>query len=362
METKINIAKLLKDCPKGMELDCTMFEGLEFDGIVDAYFPIRCRVKHPDGGYNVYNFTEYGCWHNADFAKCVIFPKGKTTWEGFIPPCKFKDGDIITDSLGTCIFKREGKFEGTVDYYCGISNDDTFNVKDCKNRPDGHYGFIVNYRLSTETEKQKLFDAIKANGYKWNTETKTLEKLPKFKVGDRVKTIYGDFQYDIKELTDTHYTLVEVEYKYEYTEPIIEDKNWELVPNKLVQPKFKVGDKVRYKNNHNVIFTITSIEEDAYAHGVAKVFWFDDQDKYELVPDKFDITTLIPFESKVLVRDRNNEKWKSNFWGFYNGNHAMNYPHECCGNSYRQCIPYNDDTKHLLGKTDDCEEFYKTWE
>ena len=32
---KINIAELLRDCPTGMELDCTLFEGLEFDGIVD---------------------------------------------------------------------------------------------------------------------------------------------------------------------------------------------------------------------------------------------------------------------------------------------------------------------------------------
>ena len=33
MENKLNISELLKDCPKGMELDCTLFEGLEFDGI-----------------------------------------------------------------------------------------------------------------------------------------------------------------------------------------------------------------------------------------------------------------------------------------------------------------------------------------
>lgn len=30
---KINIANLLKDCPKGMELDCTMYENVEFDYI-----------------------------------------------------------------------------------------------------------------------------------------------------------------------------------------------------------------------------------------------------------------------------------------------------------------------------------------
>ena len=37
-------------------------------------------------------------------------------------------------------------------------------------------------RLATEEEKQRLFDAIKERGYKWNAETKMLGKLikPKF--------------------------------------------------------------------------------------------------------------------------------------------------------------------------------------
>ena len=42
-------------------------------------------------------------------------------------------------------------------------------------------------------EKQKLFDIIKENGYKWNPETKTLEKMiiPKFKVGDKIQYSKG---------------------------------------------------------------------------------------------------------------------------------------------------------------------------
>ena len=98
MEKKINLVEILRDCPNGMELDCTVFEGLEFDSIADnEYLPICCRIKNPDGGYNIYNFTKYGCWLDADFARCVIFPKGKTTWEGFVPPCipnKFDINDL----------------------------------------------------------------------------------------------------------------------------------------------------------------------------------------------------------------------------------------------------------------------------
>ena len=290
---KINVAELLKDCPQGMELDCTLFEGLEFDDIVDnEYLPIRCRVKNPDGGYNVYNFTKYGCWLDTTFAKCVIFPKGKTTWEGFIPPCKFKDGDIVISDMGdihllrtkdsSCCAYRKGKrilpeFDSTL----------TTNVT------------IV--RLATEEEKQELFNAIKANGYKWNPETKTLEKLPKFKVGDRIKH---------KEKTRWVCTIARVEDRY-------------------------------YVDGHPMCFTLP----------------FGKQDDYELVPNKFDITTLKPFESRVLVRDYDHQCWKVSFFGYFD---KFMGKFDTVRGVYIQCIPY-EGNEHLLGTTNDCDDFYKTW-
>ena len=91
MKDKINIAELLKDCPKGMELDCTIFEGVVFHDVVDRHYPIRVRRKQ--GG--LINLNAYGCMDDKIDSKCVIFPKGKTTWEGFQRP--FKAGDIIQD-------------------------------------------------------------------------------------------------------------------------------------------------------------------------------------------------------------------------------------------------------------------------
>jgi hypothetical protein len=95
---------------------------------------------------------------------------------------KFKDGDIISDSLDICIFKREGNISGTVDFYCGRDYIGNLVIKD-SNKPDSHFGNIVDYKLATEEEKQKLFDAIGVNGLKWNAETKTLEKstIPMYK-------------------------------------------------------------------------------------------------------------------------------------------------------------------------------------
>ena len=175
---KINVAELLSNCPSGMELDCSMFEGIEFDSIIDNdYLPIRCRIKNPDGGYNVYHFTKYGYWNSDCNSKCVIFPKGKTSWEGFVPPGQFKDGDVVISSLGHIhILKNPSTSYIFVNFVHNSNGSLCKSLTTCVN--------VI--RLATEEEKEKLFEVIKDNGYKWNEETKTLEKLiePKFKVGN----------------------------------------------------------------------------------------------------------------------------------------------------------------------------------
>ena len=80
MRNKINVAELLKDCPFGMKLECTMFEDVFFDKITDdQVFPIW--IKRIDGSDIA--LTKYGAYSDSPTAKCVIFPEGKTTWEGF---------------------------------------------------------------------------------------------------------------------------------------------------------------------------------------------------------------------------------------------------------------------------------------
>ena len=120
--------------------------------------------------------------------------------------------------------------------------------------------------------------------------------------------------------------------------------------------KFKIGDRI---TNGVVTGKIRSKDIDSYQLDNDVFVFYNELEKWELATDKFDIDTLVPFESKVLVRDSNREKWQSNFWGFYDSEHAMNYPYECCGASFAQCIPY-EGNEHLLGTTNDCDEFYKT--
>lgn len=75
--------------------------------------------------------------------------------------------------------------------------------------------------------------------------------------------------------------------------------------------------------------------------------------------DKFDPKTLKPFD-KVLVRDTLYSNWVCNL--FSHIIEIKNYSYKCIVNSYRYCIPYNDNTKHLIGTTDEAPDFYKYWE
>lgn len=85
-----------------------------------------------------------------------------------------------------------------------------------------------------------------------------------------------------------------------------------------------------------------------------------DWSKFKVKKSKFDPTTLKPF-GKVLGRDEDNEKWNC---GFFSHNNEFNntYPYRCVGTPYTYCIPYNDDTEHLLGTSDKAPEFYRYWE
>ena len=74
---------------------------------------------------------------------------------------------------------------------------------------------------------------------------------------------------------------------------------------------------------------------------------------------KFDPMTLKPFD-KVLVRDS-----RLNVWICQLFSHILkfnNYPYVCAYCNYRFCVPYNDDTKHLVGTSDEAPEYYKYWE
>ena len=72
----------------------------------------------------------------------------------------------------------------------------------------------------------------------------------------------------------------------------------------------------------------------------------------------FDPKTLKPFD-KVLVRDGESEKWNCNIFSFIDQNRS--YYYRCIYEYVKYCIPYNDDTKYLLGTQLEAPEYYRYW-
>ena len=70
--------------------------------------------------------------------------------------------------------------------------------------------------------------------------------------------------------------------------------------------------------------------------------------------ERFDPKTLKPFD-KIIFKGHG--MW---FCGLFSHIHNS---YACIGETYHKCvIPYNDDTKHLVGTRDEAPEFYKYWE
>lgn len=74
----------------------------------------------------------------------------------------------------------------------------------------------------------------------------------------------------------------------------------------------------------------------------------------------FDTKTLNPFD-RVLARDSEDETWCCNLFSHIT-NYSGGYNYFCVGSVYQFCIPYNEDTKHLVCTSEEAPEFYRYWE
>lgn len=80
-----------------------------------------------------------------------------------------------------------------------------------------------------------------------------------------------------------------------------------------------------------------------------------------LKKERYDPNTLKPFD-KVLVRDGRNEKWQCSLFSHINIIDDIYFPYVAITTGHKCCIPYNDDTKHLVGTTEEAPEYYRYWE
>ena len=75
--------------------------------------------------------------------------------------------------------------------------------------------------------------------------------------------------------------------------------------------------------------------------------------------EKFDPKTLKPFDN-VLVRDSYGDTWKCRLFSHIVKHEK--FPYMCAGHAFVYCIPYNGETKHLVGTAEEAPTYYRYWE
>lgn len=113
------------------------------------------------------------------------------------------------------------------------------------------------------------------------------------------------------------------------------------------------------RKNGQLTFTRYGRLYDEFPDGECVLFpskYQRDWSKFKAPVKKFDYSTLKPFD-KVLVRDSDSSLWGCNFLSYLDRSRAY-----CASSAWIRMIPYNDETKHLIGTTDMPDEKYIWWE
>ena len=80
---------------------------------------------------------------------------------------------------------------------------------------------------------------------------------------------------------------------------------------------------------------------------------------YKPEKKKFDPKALKPFD-RVLACFTEQSTWCCGLFSYFAEDANLIV---CCGDAYyKYCIPYNNETKHLLGTDDEAPEYYRYWE
>ena len=132
---------------------------------------------------------------------------------------------------------------------------------------------------------------------------------------------------------------------------IVSDREYPIIISQGIKtiPITKEGKYILYYDGECTLFP----DKDQRDWSKFERFW--DKPKVK----KFDPKTLKPFD-KVLVRNDSLGSWRCDLLSHFNkfsGN-----PLFISTQYWHECIPYNEDTKYLLGTKCKAPEYYKWWE
>lgn len=315
MEEKINVVEILKDKPVNTKLWSPLFGDVYTSSICSEDTIII--VNHHAESSSFYNNGKY--FNHAE-AEPLLFPsKEMRDWRKFA----WKKGDVLAGAFGAlCIFEKWANDDYTrfdAKFVIPKSRGTTFEVEDwCK---------VTNEACI----RQYIRDIEEDNGGKLNLTTLEIENnQPEFKDGDIVALVVRKC---------THIAIFQSRQEAYIGFHAVLCQNDEL----LLEEPFRedVGDiELRLATDSEKQQLFAALEKEGKRWDAEKKQIVDLKPKIELKP--FD---------KVLSRRCSEDYWVLNFYS--HKSHKTDY-HICIdGSSNLYCIPYNEETAHLLGTTDE---------
>ena len=107
----------------------------------------------------------------------------------------------------------------------------------------------------------------------------------------------------------------------------------------------------KYNSGKGECILVPSSEQQDWSKFEAPWYKHDNQRGKLFDPNTFQLL------EKVLVRDEVGLTWEIDL--FSNLGNYDYYPYVCVGGNYNFCIPYNEETKNLLGSDEDEPEYYR---
>lgn len=333
METKINIAEILKCKPKGTKLYSPLFGDIYLSCI---YNDGLIKVKHHDG---LSIFQNNGRYYNYSEAELLLFPSKKMQdWSKFA----WKKGDVlVSEGTGRLHVIFEGFNDDTYTtfkgkhYICDYDDEEEYNEEEYNDYNKEVNERTFEYKKDKDDAAQTYINTLeKRLGGKLNLETLEIEKQPEFKDGDVLCVIDNSDDY--------HYTLIykgqDNEHIYRYV-TMFEDNSLHIRKDAhLTKPK---DYSIRYATKEEKQELFDSLAKEGKA-------W--DAEKKQIVNIKKE-PQFKPFE-KVLVRDSCDDVWRASFFSHIKEDDGR-YVTTCV--TWKFCIPY-EGNEQLLGTTKDVED------
>lgn len=315
MEAKINIVEILKDKPQGTKLYSSACGKCKLE-VDDKSFKIsfyNSKFGFMNGGEGYLN--KNGKLY--DDGECVVFPsKEMRDWEKF----SWKKGDILVSKDNVHIIFE--KFED--DTYTRFKGKHylwkEFNVEDY-NKEETKMLTSVFEKAADDVAQTYIKTIEERLGGKLNLETLEIEKQLEFKDGDIV--VYGKSVAICRRI-------------YKHT------LSFYVSLNEMVGLLF--ADEVESSEEYRFA---TDEDKQQLFDALAKEGKRWDSEKKQIVDLKPKVE-LKPFD-KVVVRDTECSTWCADLFSHID----VDYRYACVGATWSFCIPYNEETAHLLGTTDE---------